>query len=261
MRLTEQQKHWLDLYRVKIEAELAGLDLADPPAFFAGIAELRRKLGGLLDLSDAADVALYEELNLILDRLIAERVTNRLNQLTAEARRDPLTGIGHRGAFEERMHTEIERSRRYECRLALILFDLDRFKQVNDRFGHPIGDLLLIDFARALSQSLRLSDQPFRIGGDEFAAILPETQLENGETIVRRIMNSPLLFKWTTLIGLSWGVANWPSDLPVKTPVLVMGDSTNLVEANLAEADMAEALIRLADQRLYECKNRKRPSN
>ena len=253
--LNAQQRAWLDIQRSSIERELRSHEASDLPVIFAGVAALRRELGRQIDLTTADGVALFEELHQLIDQLMLERLEKRFGQMAEEARRDPLTGIGHRGAFEQRLLAEIERSRRYQRRLALILFDLDRFKQVNDRFGHPTGDQLLHDFARALQQSLRQSDEPFRIGGDEFAAVLPETSLETGETIIRRIEGSAHLARWATwkgLFGVSWGVSNWPADL-LRSSNLAGGDSSHIAAGTAAEADI---LIRIADQRLYERKRR-----
>lgn len=252
--LNAQQRAWLDLQRSTIERQLRAHEASDLPVIFAEVAARRRELGRQIDLTTAEGRTLFEELHQLIDLLLLERLEKRFGQMAEEARRDPLTGIGHRGAFERRLVAEIERSRRYQRRLALILFDLDRFKQVNDRFGHPTGDQLLRDFARALQQSLRQSDQPFRIGGDEFAAVLPETSLETGETIIRRIEGSDHLVKWATwkeLFGVSWGIANWPADL--RSSDLAGGDSGHLPAGTAAEADI---LIRIADQRLYERKRR-----
>ncbi|MFM8394450.1 MAG: GGDEF domain-containing protein [Acidobacteriota bacterium] len=246
MTLEDRQNEWLRLQRGRIERDFNALDPADPSTFFAGIAILRREFGRLIELSAPGGATLYEELNLYLDGLLAERLMARLELLTEKARRDPLTGIGHRGAFESRLRAEIERCRRYQRRLALILFDLDKFKQVNDRFGHPTGDRLLVDFSRSLARALRQSDEPFRIGGDEFAAILPETELETGEGIIRRIVESSDLSRWDGIFGLSWGIANWPADLQNNGRTGDPGEPE----------DPAEALVGIADRRLYERKSR-----
>jgi diguanylate cyclase (GGDEF)-like protein len=86
---------------------------------------------------------------------------------------DSLTGVLNRRAFFERADRLVRRSE-IDCRpLAVLLFDIDRFKQINDRFGHPVGDRLLIEFTTLTSQLLRPTDLFGRIGGEEFAAILP----------------------------------------------------------------------------------------
>ncbi len=222
---------------------VAALDISDLRRFFAGVGELRSSIIEALSRSSAAEadsdlLPSIHELNLQLDSLVEERVRAEIERLNDEARRDPLTGLGHRRAFNQRLELEIERGRRYARHFALIIFDLDRFKAVNDREGHPTGDRLLKDLASILRSSLRQSDEAFRLGGDEFAAILPETRLETGELIARRIESRLLNSVWAGRCGVSWGVANWPEDLP--SPDL-SGDS----------------LIALADQRLYQHKSLK----
>ena len=91
------------------------------------------------------------------------------------ARADPLTGLGNRRAFEETLASELARVRRHGGELALLVCDLDSFKQINDRHGHLAGDDCLRQAASALHDQLRLADRCFRWGGDEFAVLLPAT--------------------------------------------------------------------------------------
>jgi diguanylate cyclase (GGDEF)-like protein len=95
----------------------------------------------------------------------------------AVARSDTLTGLGNRRAFDEVLDQEVARSRRTGVPLSLIVADLDCFKDVNDRFGHLVGDELLRAVAGALEEAIRRSDRCFRWGGDEFAIVLPDTSL------------------------------------------------------------------------------------
>ena len=220
---------WLDREKERLRRVAEELDPSDLDSFFAAIAVVRASFAPPGDAS--------VELNTALDSLIALRIQAQVDQLTEEARRDPLTGLGHRGAFQHRLEAEIERSRRYQRHFALVLFDLDHFKSVNDRFGHPAGDLTLISFATTLRSGLRQCDEAFRIGGDEFVAILPETTSIGGETIGRRISN---LFSEDELCpGVTWGVSSWPED------------------ADQAVA-APEALLSAADRRLYAGKAGKR---
>ena len=101
--------------------------------------------------------------------LYFERVTGELAEL---ARRDPLTGLLNHQAFHAVVASEMARARRYRGRLALVLLDLDRFKQTNDTDGHQEGDRLLRAFAAALAGTVRENDAVGRVGGDEFAALL-----------------------------------------------------------------------------------------
>jgi len=87
---------------------------------------------------------------------------------------DPLTGLCNRRMAEERLAAEASRSRRYGHPLTVVSFDLDNFKHINDTHGHPVGDLVLKEFARRLGSAVRLSDFAARMGGDEFLVLLPE---------------------------------------------------------------------------------------
>lgn len=100
---------------------------------------------------------------------------------------DPLTELYNRREFDERLQNEIERAKRTKSHIVVMEIDLDKFKQVNDTFGHAEGDRLLKAFARTLKESVRQSDILFRIGGDEFTVILPETNLHDAMEVAKRI--------------------------------------------------------------------------
>ena len=130
---------------------------------------------------------------------------------------------------------ELERARRYRHGVALVFVDLDRFKELNDTFGHPAGDRALTAFARLLRDSLRGSDLAGRMGGDEFAACLVEADEEAGSRLLERLRDQvDELVAGEELpadFGFSAGLAHFPD-----------------------EAGDADALFRVADQRLYEAK-------
>jgi len=100
---------------------------------------------------------------------------------------DSLTGAYNRRYAEQRLTTEIARTQRHRLPLTLILFDLDEFKQVNDKYGHGAGDCVLKAFADRLTKSTRGSDLAARYGGDEFLAILPECKPEDVQYILKRL--------------------------------------------------------------------------
>lgn len=122
-----------------------------------------------------------------LDRCIAAYVARVTGELAELARRDPLTGLLNHEAFHARLAAEVARARRYRGRLALVLFDLDRFKETNDREGHQEGDRLLRAFATALSATSRGTDALGRLGGDEFGALLLEADDRTATTFVARL--------------------------------------------------------------------------
>ncbi|HYD82339.1 MAG TPA: diguanylate cyclase [Paucimonas sp.] len=100
---------------------------------------------------------------------------------------DELTGLPNRRYFLQKLDTEITRARRYRRPLCLGMMDLDHFKQINDRFGHPAGDDVLRHFSEFVGARLRASDLLGRLGGEEFALLMPETPIENGAYVLRRI--------------------------------------------------------------------------
>jgi GGDEF domain-containing protein len=97
-------------------------------------------------------------------------------RLERQADADPLTGLANHRAFHDRLRTEVERAQRYGRPLSLACLDVDGFKDVNDQFGHPAGDKVLREVAARLTTVARTADLVARIGGDEFAILLPETQ-------------------------------------------------------------------------------------
>jgi diguanylate cyclase (GGDEF)-like protein len=103
---------------------------------------------------------------------------------------DALTGLHNRRYFHETLARECSRAHRYERKLSLIVFDLDDFKEVNDRIGHLAGDTVLAEAAERVRDVVRTADIACRVGGDEFAVILPESSLEDADQLYRRIQNA-----------------------------------------------------------------------
>jgi len=162
-----------------------------------------------------------------------------LKKLQINAATDPLTGLYNRRLFEEHFEKELNRALRYNQHLALIFLDLHQFKEVNDRYGHPQGDLFLQTAAATLRKSLRTSDYAFRIGGDEFALLLVHSDSEQANTLARRIRanfgSAVQSMQASVGLGMDYGIAVFPAD-----------------------GDQKDVLIRLADQRLYEMKHLER---
>jgi diguanylate cyclase (GGDEF)-like protein len=115
------------------------------------------------------------------------RQRQRLHAEHRQARLDSLTGLPNRQAFFERCEAELSRARRFQRPITLILLDGDGFKQVNDRWGHAMGDRALQTVARALQQATRKYDLVARLGGDEFAVLLPETNPTDAENVAQRL--------------------------------------------------------------------------
>ena len=125
-----------------------------------------------------------------------EASRGRLRELYEVARldalRDALTGLGNHRAFQEEFDRQMELARRYNIPLGLILIDLDDFKLVNDTAGHAAGDQLLAEMGRITTAAVRLADRAFRIGGDEFAILVPHTDAEGARVLGRRLLANAL---------------------------------------------------------------------
>ncbi len=106
------------------------------------------------------------------------------------AETDALTGLYNQRYFQETLRREVTRAHRYQRKLTLIVFDLDDFKSINDQIGHLAGDRVLGQAADRLREAVRSVDVACRIGGDEFAVIMPESSADDGEQLFRRVHNS-----------------------------------------------------------------------
>lgn len=114
-------------------------------------------------------------------------VVVRLQQL---AMRDTLTGLGNRRFFDDALNSATQLAKRNHSNLALLLLDLDNFKQVNDNAGHAAGDEVLLAVANNMRTTLRASDQLFRFGGDEFAVLLIGQEVDSAEMVARRVIKA-----------------------------------------------------------------------
>src|SRR5271154_6704607 len=157
-------------------------------------------------------------------------------KLQINAATDGLTGLYNRRLFDEYCEKKLTRASRYTHHLAIVILDLHKLKEVNDRHGHLQGDHVLQLAAETLRRTLRNSDFAFRIGGDEFAVLLPQTDTEQAVTLCRRVRSqyeselAPLGLEIG--VTLDFGVAVHPQD-----------------------GDQKSALMGLADKRLYELKH------
>ncbi len=159
-------------------------------------------------------------------------------QMYALATTDFLTGIFNRQHIISKLEQEFARALRYQRPLAVILYDIDRFKQINDKLGHLAGDQLLMDSARLVTESIRKHDIFGRLGGDEFLIICPETPAEQVMTMAERL---------TRLLN--------KSHFRLKERAIMYSISAGL--AGLGDKARSPAdLLRLADRALYQSKER-----
>jgi diguanylate cyclase (GGDEF)-like protein len=149
-------------------------------------------------------------------RLEAERERERARSMEADALRDPLTGLGNRRAVAARLPTLLADAQALRHPLALVMLDLDHFKQVNDRFGHLVGDRVLETVARILREHLRGTDLVARTGGEEFLIVLPDAAPERAAEACERIRVHIQGHDWTALapglsVSVSVGLASAPA--------------------------------------------------
>ena len=119
--------------------------------------------------------------------VLASRVTQQNRRLEEMGRTDGMTALANRRKLFDVADAELARHRRTGRPLALLMVDIDRFKLINDRFGHPAGDEVLCGVADVLRTCCRATDTPARYGGDEFLVVLPETDLRGAEEVALRI--------------------------------------------------------------------------
>jgi len=173
------------------------------------------------------------ELNQTLEKKIQDRTRelSRANEkLTELASTDGLTGVLNRRAFMDRAKSAFELARRYQRPLSMLMIDVDHFKRVNDTFGHQAGDHVLVRLCELINKSLRGPDLVGRVGGEEFAVILPETGVEQTAQITERLLNSvrqervEVEPETIVKVTVSIGVATVPPLAPDVDAVLVAAD-------------------------------------
>ena len=172
-------------------------------------------------------------LALVLDNA---RLSQRLRELSML---DGLTRVLNHRAIHDRLAEELQRAQRYGHPLAVVLCDLDHFKRINDAHGHPAGDAVLLAAAQALRRCLRTADAFGRYGGEEFLAVLPESDLESGRQAGERLRRA---------------LAEQAIALPAGGSAVVTGSFGVASDSELLETATASVLISLADQRLYLAK-------
>jgi diguanylate cyclase (GGDEF)-like protein len=163
--------------------------------------------------------------------LAMDNVDNRV-KLLQEAQTDYLTGLRNHRVFQERLREVLELSSRYRRQMSLIIFDLDDFKHLNDVHGHQEGDIVLQRMAVAASEGLRTSDLACRVGGEEFAILLPETTKAAARAAAERLADRVRHMPGNPPVTVSCGVATFPEDA---------GDPTALVAAADAALYVAKA--------------------
>ncbi|MGO8790947.1 MAG: GGDEF domain-containing protein [Terriglobia bacterium] len=171
------------------------------------------KLGHPVALRTAV-VDYFEGLSILRNPVFLEY--EELKQLRYNAATDSLTGLNNRRMFEEYLGQEIDRATRYGYPFALLSFDLRNFKSVNDTFGHAAGDEMLRSFAHANRETVRGSDIPCRMGGDEFATLLPQADRPGAQVLADRIARKfeehARSMAPGAPVGVDYGIAIFPEE-------------------------------------------------
>lgn len=176
----------------------------------------------------------------VTDTRLAEQARDKAEELLRHAAtHDALTGLLNRSQFDEDFRQALSRRRRRDDGgFALLVLDVDHFKEINDTFGHPVGDSVLEEIARTLNFATRADDSLGRLGGDEFAVILPNANLDDAKRVAARVSASiedAIEIDGTRInVGISTGIALCPRD-----------------------GSDAESLIRCADAAMYVAKRGK----
>jgi diguanylate cyclase (GGDEF)-like protein len=149
-----------------------------------------RLLGVLVALAPGATVFLPQDVQALETyaghAAIALSNARLVEQLEREASTDPLTGLANKRAFELAYGAELSRAARSDGTVALVIIDIDHFKEINDTFGHPFGDRVLVAVATALRSAVRTHDTVARLGGEEFAMLVPGADVEDAREIAER---------------------------------------------------------------------------
>jgi len=149
--------------------------------------------------------------------VVNDRLRDSEQALAKVARQDPLTGLGNRIALHDELNAALERARRAQTGVAVLLIDLDNFKPINDTYGHAVGDNVLVGVAQRLKISVRKSDSVIRIGGDEFVVIMEGLQvIDHAKALIAKLLQllaEPLNASGILVhVGASIGMSRFPED-------------------------------------------------
>jgi diguanylate cyclase (GGDEF)-like protein len=209
------------------------------------IKPIKQLTNQMVDITEHKDLEKQITIDTPIDEVkVIEHVFNEQNQklhfayenLQSTSNIDSLTGVHNRKKFNEDMEEEIDNIKRYDYDMTLILLDLNKFKPINDTYGHDAGDAVLKGFAKLLSEHIRKTDKCYRIGGDEFVLTLSHTNAQNCIIVIEKLQSlfreNPVIHKENEfIISTSFGIAEYGTD-----------------------GLTIESLLEVADKRMYEYK-------
>lgn len=202
-------------------------------------AGLRHKNGSIIWISTNAIVRYDADGKPLYIEGVARDISERKrmeDQLTLLSRTDDLTGEFSRSYFMNKSEEVIRIMRRYERPASMMMLDLDHFKNINDNFGHHVGDLALIAFTQACRREIRDSDVLGRLGGEEFGLMLPETSIQNAQLLAERIRKATADIK-----------------IPLDGQTIKFTVSIGVVELSTEDQSL-DSVLRRADRAMYQAK-------
>ena len=174
---------------------------------------------------------------------VKRRIEARQEGLRLLTQQDALTGLGNRRLLHERLDYEIARHRRHSRRFTLMALDLDGFKQVNDRYGHPAGDEILREVARAMERAVRDQDTVVRVGGDEFAVLVPEASWQDADHLAERLRRSVAgAVGGLDALSVSVGYAVFPDEGWTTEHLIARADQASIESKRRARAERSARL-------------------
>ena len=203
---------------------------ADVPRLWARVVASHRRLAASSGAGVSLQTALLHEFHTRLGLIKEPRLVSdhEIAALRVNAITDPLTGLYNRRFLLDHLEREVSRAERAGGVVSVLMLDLAGFKTINDRLGHPVGDGILVRTAKAIRESLRVVDAGCRYGGDEFVAVLPNSDVVHSLAVAERIRHRVaairLPLRVGLKVGLNYGVATFPTDGRLLDFLLKMSD-------------------------------------
>ncbi len=178
-------------------------------------------------LSPAEEAILESLLSILVMVISSSKMLSRsINELEYYSKHDPMTGLFNRRHFYDTLDYELKRSQRHEHEFTVLFVDVDDFKEINDAYGHPCGDRVLNALAELFRRKLRCDDLATRVGGDEFALLLPETSREGGRRVAEQLIDEVHQMRFKSDLGekfsvtISIGAVAYPADAGSSTELM-----------------------------------------